>query len=196
MEWTPELAIETDQRVRAELRTSRASLIRFIAEGAWRMLPQQYPTAAAYVQDAAGVKRSEAYRLVATARAAEIILTRVVVDEDSDAGLDIRAYRWIVNDVIRSSHTGEALASSIHDVVVKIEEHQAAGMDVWDAISATVDQFRKSNRANLGPENQEPARSPADNTDTELAEVHSPDDVKPPKAPRVIVCPSCGHQMT
>lgn len=191
MEWTPELAIETDHRVRSELRASRASLIRFLAEGAWRLLPQEYPNAAAYVQDAAGVKRSEAYRLVATARAAELILSRVVVSEDGDAGVDIRAYRWIVNDVIRSSHTGEALASNINEVIGQVESRLSKGEDVWDAITSTVDEFRKSRSNNLTDgSDTPPARTPHENTDTDIDDVDEP---KPQRAQRVIVCPNCGE---
>lgn len=198
VEWTPELAVETDTKVRTELRTSRASLIRFVAEGAWRLLPAKYSTAAAYVQDAAGVKRSEAYRLVATARAAQMLLTRYV--QNGDEGLDIKPYRWIVNEVIRSSHTGEYLCSIIHDLTLDIENRLTQGADVYTAISDAVAANQKPGKdggdldGDVDDAEPSPTEDHAAKVDAVIDAFESatfPDASQIERGQRVIVCPNC-----
>lgn len=200
VDWTPEMAVETDARVRVELRTSRASLVRFVAEGAWRLLPQGYTTAAAYVQDAAGVKRSEAYRLVATARASEIILTRFIQQDEEE--LDIKPWQWLVNDVIRSSHTGEHLASVIHELIVDIETALSSGSteNIYDAIRDGVTSHQRpagdqgsdlSNPSTGGSDNEEPAASGSASDDSSGDPGSVLDVESLARGERVIICPNC-----
>lgn len=195
MDWTPEVAIETDAKVRVELRTSRASLIRFVAEGAWRLLPGNYATAAAYVQDAAGVKRSEAYRLVATSRAAQMILGRFI--QSDDVVIDIKAYRWMVNDVIKSSHVGEYLCSIIGELTSDIEERVGELGDVYEAIAASVAAHQKPSAPSPVPDRSEvPPKQPSPpEGETEPftgdydAPVSDPKSVE--RGERLIICPHC-----
>jgi hypothetical protein len=189
--WTPAKAIQTDEQVRRELRTSRASLIQFVAEGAWRLLPAPHKTAAAYVQDAAGVKRSEAYRLVATARVAQMLLARFV--QRSEEELELPAYEWMMSTVIKSSHTGEYLCSIIHELTLDIEGRINPTTDVYTAINAGVEAHQRPD----GDDDSSPALEPGEpgsattGPDAEPEGSPYPDIEDIEKAERILICPHC-----
>lgn len=203
MEWTPQLAVDTDTRVRRELTHSRAELVQFVAEGGWRLLPNAPTTAASYVQDAAGVKRSEAYRIVATARVAMIILTRV---QQGDDPIPLEAYRWILKDVLRSTHHGEYLCSITGEVLADIEMRCQAGSDPYAAIKESVDAHprptgdEKDQAQTDTPEDGAPDSTTTPrtrSTDDSHEETGGDDQPRYPdpasieKAERIIICPHC-----
>ena len=137
MEWTSDRALVTDQRVRRGLQHSRADLIQFVAESGWKLLPEAPTTAAAYVQDAAGVKRSEAYRIVATARIVLILLTRIHSPEDGP--VPNKAYQWMLKEIINSTHHGEYLCSITHELINDIEERKSRGVPYAEGIKLAVE---------------------------------------------------------
>lgn len=201
MEWTPQLAVDTDSRVRRELTHSRAELVQFVAEGGWRLLPNAPKTAASYVQDAAGVKRSEAYRIVATARVAMIILTRV---QQGDDPIPLEAYRWILKDVLRSTHHGEYLCSITGELLADIETRCQTGVDSYEAIKQSVEAHPRPTSEDKDQEPAEPPKeTPSENSSARTRSSddshESSDDDQPrypdpgsiEKAERIIICPNC-----
>lgn len=195
MDWTPEKAVAVDARVRAGLRSSRAGLMRFIASDGWRALPEAPDTAAGYVQDAAGVKRSEAYRIVSTARVISVLATYV---EDSGSDDQDELFRWILDDVIRSTHTGEWLTSVLTDLLETLDRLLEEGHPPRDAVLAAVE-------AHPRPQKDTSPPPPSDDTPDQVPDQrrdHPEDDEalenpvdELPKAERILVCPHCGGQL-
>lgn len=209
MEWTIDRARETDARVRRSLSHSRADLVQFIAEGGWRMLPNGPSTAAAYVQDAAGVKRSEAYRIVATARISLILLSRMAEDLEPSTPdgtgepvpITIDLYAWILRDVIKSTHIGEYLCSVTHEVLTSYEAARTAGTQPWEAVRAAVEEHPRPTDEQLAeaaaqadasggvteyPDGSAAAGVPAEDDTPRFPDVESLE-----RAERVLICPHC-----
>ena len=203
VEWTPDRALVTDQRVRRGLQHSRADLIQFVAESGWKLLPGAPGTAAAYVQDAAGVKRSEAYRIVATARIVLILLTRIHSPEDGP--VPNKAYQWMLKEIINSTHHGEYLCSITHELINDIEQRKAQGVPYAEGIKLAVEAHpRPANDAaenEQGPAGQPQARpdGTAPSSDAGDGDGDGDADGGPayPKfdelerAERVLICPHC-----
>lgn len=195
MDWTPEKAVAVDARVRAGLRSSRAGLMRFVVTDGWRALPDAPDTAAAYVQDVAGVKRSEAYRIVSTARVISVLATYV---EDAAADDQDELFRWILDDVVRSTHTGEWLTSILTDLITTLDGLLEEGSPPRDAIVAAVEAHPRPQKDPTppppSPTDTQPDRDPAADAEDELAAAEA-SVVELPKAERILVCPHCGGQL-